>query len=139
MKKLISVLLVSMFVLSLTAQQKTDKVYLTKTVKIEKADMAELHGRAYSWLSTYFHDQHRKVTERFIDEDLVGANVEVTLKTLSDKLNFKVTITLSDNEYTYTIANVNQKGNNEILENYFANISKRIEKAMLKSTSEMRE
>ena len=138
MKKFVSLLLVSMFVFSLSAQKKADKVYLTKTVKIEKADMAELHGRAYNWLTTYFRDEHRKVTERFIDEDLVGANVEVTLKTLSDVLKFKVTITLSDNEYTYTIANVNQKGNAEILENYFSNVSRRIEKAMATSTSEMR-
>ncbi len=138
MKKLISVLLVSLFVLSLSAQHKADKIYLTKTIKVENADMAELHARAYSWLSTYFRDEHRKVTERFIDEDLVGANVEVTLKTLSDKLDFKFTITLSDNEYTYTIANVSQKGNANIIENYFSNVSKRIEKAMSTSTSEMK-
>lgn len=138
MKKFISVLIISLFVISLSAQKSTTKVYLSKTIKIENTTKAELLERANYWLALDFRNTNQVIVERFREDNFFGGNVEVTLKTLSSTLNFKILIKVTDNEYTYEVSNVNQLKNKKILDEYFANLGLDIEKGMLLESSSRR-
>ncbi len=138
MKKIISVLIISLFVISLSAQNKVDKVFLSKTIKVENTTKAELLERANYWLALDFRNTNQVVVERIREDDFFGGNVEVTLKTLSSTLNFKILIKVADNEYTYEVSNVNQQSTNKILAEYFVNLGLDIEKGMLKESSSRR-
>lgn len=135
MKKIVTAFIISlMFIVStsvITAQEKAEGVYLSKTNKVENADIPELHDRAWGWMSNYFNDEHKQIVKQDLDEEKLDINVEVTLKTLQEKLTFNIVIELKDNEYTYSYSDLNTINNKEEFDRYLSNLSTRIERAMI--------
>jgi hypothetical protein len=132
MKKISGILLLA-FVLSLSysvlqAQEKAVAVYVTKSLVVEKTNMADLHNRAYTWVTTYYRAENRTVTSREIDENRVGVGAEVPLKS-GDTLGYTIRFDLKDNGYTYTISNLSMEENAEV-KKYMDDLSTTIKEVM---------
>lgn len=116
MKKITGILLLA-FVLSFSyavqAQEKANDVYLTKSLVVEKTNMADLHNRAYNWVTTYYRTENRTVISREVDENLVGVGVEVPMKS-GATLGYTIRFELKDNGYSYTISNLSMEENVEV-------------------------
>ncbi len=97
----------------LQAQEKAENIYKTNTTVVENTDMADLHARAYNWMTVYFRTDNREALSREIDENYVGLRVESPMKS-GDMLNFNIRFNLKDNEYTYTIFELSVPENKEI-------------------------
>ncbi|MCF8370987.1 MAG: DUF4468 domain-containing protein [Bacteroidales bacterium] len=131
MKKISGILLLA-FVLSFSyavqAQVKVNEVYLTKSIVVEKTNLADLHNRAYTWVTTYYRTENRIVTAREIDENLVGVDVEVPMKS-GATLGYTIRFDLKDNGYTYTISKLSMEENTEV-KKYMDDLSTQIKEVM---------
>lgn len=134
MKKVLSVLLVVVFVIGLSSNSfsQNNKVEKKDVIKLSQYSQHELHNRSFVFFNTFIEEKQNTFIRKDVDEDWIIGYFTTKLDNVSEEIKYKVTVNVRDGEYDYNFSDVKMpEGAKEEVDKFFKRVGEVLEKTMI--------